>query len=360
MVDQNGREVWAYEDEIFPTIAYGVASDRFRVGDDELPAMPLDTLDQMARWGIARFEDLKPACHQPAERAKDLQSNGVCASVSFPSLPRFGGARFNEFTDKELAAWCVRAWNDFMLDEWCPGGPTGQFVPMVIGMLWDPEATAAEIERCVDKGAKAFCWVANTVPLGLPDIWDDCWDPVWAACQAAALPLCLHIGSDGQTYDPSPGVNAPLPQALTIGSWVSSVNIMMSPVPRKFPELKFVFAEGGIGWIPAALERLPIGPGPSWLREEPAAPVAVGDLPAQHVGLHDRGAARLGVPRPDRRRQDPCRARLPARRHLLSRHRGRHGRRFGLLQDDEVELISHGNAERVFDWTMAVPGSAAD
>ena len=35
----------------------------------------------------------------------------------------------------------------------------------------------------------------------------------------------------------------------------SSVNLMMSPVCRKFPGLKFVFSEGGIGWLPNALER---------------------------------------------------------------------------------------------------------
>ena len=359
VIEQNGRQVWAYEDEIFPTIAYGVASDRFRVGGDELPPMPLDTLDQMARWGIARFEDLKPACYDPVERAKDLQSNGVYASISFPSLPRFGGARFNEFTDKELAAACVRAWNDFILDEWCPGGPEGQFVPMVMGMLWDPQATAAEIARCVAKGAKAFCWVANTVPLGLPNLWDDCWDPVWAACQDAALPLCMHIGSDGQSYDPSPGVNAPLPQALTIGSWVSSVNIMMSPVPRKFPELKYVFAEGGIGWIPAALERADRAwarhgfeknrphPWPSEVFQRSMFVCMIEEPNAlryrDQIGV-DKILVELDYPH-----VDTC---YPDTEAVMAAA-------FDQLDDREIELISHGNAEGVFDWTMAAPGSAA-
>ena len=42
---------------------------------------------------------------------------------------------------------------------------------------------------------------------------------------------------------------------LQVGSIMSSVNLMMSPVCRKFPGLKFVFSEGGIGWLPNALER---------------------------------------------------------------------------------------------------------
>jgi predicted TIM-barrel fold metal-dependent hydrolase len=36
---------------------------------------------------------------------------------------------------------------------------------------------------------------------------------------------------------------------------MSSVNLMMSPVCRKYPGLKFVFSEGGIGWLPNAIER---------------------------------------------------------------------------------------------------------
>ncbi len=31
--------------------------------------------------------------------------------------------------------------------------------------------------------------------------------------------------------------------------------MMFSPVPRKFPDIKIVYSEGGINWVPAALER---------------------------------------------------------------------------------------------------------
>jgi predicted TIM-barrel fold metal-dependent hydrolase len=35
----------------------------------------------------------------------------------------------------------------------------------------------------------------------------------------------------------------------------SSVNLMCSPIPRKYPDVKLVWSEGGIGWITAAIER---------------------------------------------------------------------------------------------------------
>ena len=59
-------------------------------------------------------------------------SDGILASVLFPTLPRFAGTLFLTFKDKDLADVCVQAYNDFVIDEWCPGGPPGMFVPTII------------------------------------------------------------------------------------------------------------------------------------------------------------------------------------------------------------------------------------
>ena len=72
---------------------------------------------------------MRTACYDPAERARDMLADGILASVLFPTLPRFAGTLFLTFDDKDLADVCVRAYNDFVLDEWCPGGPPGLFVP---------------------------------------------------------------------------------------------------------------------------------------------------------------------------------------------------------------------------------------
>ena len=50
----------------------------------------------------ARYSDMIPGCYDPVQRAKDMRSQGIYASVNFPTLPRFGGALFSEFKDKEL------------------------------------------------------------------------------------------------------------------------------------------------------------------------------------------------------------------------------------------------------------------
>ena len=87
-----------------------------------------------------RFSDMRPGCYDPKERAKDMLTDGIYASILFPTLPRFAGTLFPKFKDSKLADVCVRAYNDFVIEEWCPGGPPGMFVPTIISQLWDPRA----------------------------------------------------------------------------------------------------------------------------------------------------------------------------------------------------------------------------
>ncbi|MGE0881105.1 MAG: amidohydrolase family protein [Acidimicrobiia bacterium] len=244
VVEAEGREFWEFEDTRLLTM-----------GLNAVAGLPRE------KWGLepARFTDMIPGCYDPVQRAIDMRSQGIHASVNFPTLPRFGGALFNDFKDKELALECVKAWNDFIIDEWCATDPD-MFVPMVICPLWDPKLSEIEIRRCVDKGAKALCFVENPPPLGLPSFHHpDHWDPIFGTCQEADIPVCMHIGSSGAgaqqiTSDPFTPPIVFIAAAFANAAF-ASVNMMLSPIPRKFENIKLVWSEGGIGWIPAALER---------------------------------------------------------------------------------------------------------
>ena len=48
--------------------------------------------------------------------------------------------------DKELSLLCVRAYNDWMIDEWAGRAP-GRFIPLIIVPLWDMSLAVSEIER---------------------------------------------------------------------------------------------------------------------------------------------------------------------------------------------------------------------
>ncbi len=66
-------------------------------------------------------------CYEPGQRARDMLADGILGSVLFPTLPRFAGTLFLGFRDKVLAGLSVQAYNDFVIDEWCPSGPPGLF-----------------------------------------------------------------------------------------------------------------------------------------------------------------------------------------------------------------------------------------
>ena len=155
-----------------------------------------------------------------------------------------------------MADICVRAWNDFMFDEWCAAGPE-MFVPLAIVQLWDPVKAAAEIQRNLDRGLRAISVPEETSLLGLPSYYDAAWDPMWAVCEEAGVAVCMHIGSSGWRVFTPPEANFSLNIALVnfVPTIVHALGMMYSPVPRKFPGIKLVYSEGGIGWVPSALER---------------------------------------------------------------------------------------------------------
>ena len=114
VMEADGREYWVYEGERQTTMGLNAVAGKPR-----------------EQWGMepARFADMIPGCYDPVERAKDMRSDGIFASVNFPTLPGFGGRKFIGFSDKDLAKVCVEAWNDFVLDEWCGNGHHAQTVP---------------------------------------------------------------------------------------------------------------------------------------------------------------------------------------------------------------------------------------
>jgi predicted TIM-barrel fold metal-dependent hydrolase len=141
-----------------------------------------------------------------------------------------------------------------MLEEWCGAG-SDVFVPMHILPTWDIDLVIKEHERCVNLGSKAICFIEDPQNIGLPNFHDGYWEPLFAASQADQTPICMHIGS-GVPVVSLEGLN-PLTEIAGVIAYSlrASVNLMVSPLLRKYQDAKVVWSEGGIGWIPAAIER---------------------------------------------------------------------------------------------------------
>ena len=243
---------------------------------------------------------------------------------------RASAGRRSSRRDRELALLCVRAYNDWMVEEWC-GGSDGRLVPLCIVPLWDPQLAAAEVERNAARGVRAVCFSEIPAYLGLPSIHSGEWDPFFAACEATGTVLGLHIGSGSKM--PSTSADAPLGVPVTIGfgncmnslaDWLFSGKLTQFPRPaaavRREPDrLDPVPARAGRRRLEAAQ-----GVGGDGRRDQRAT---VDLLLPPGVRLLLPRLPRGRVDRVVRCRQRDVRGRLPALRLDLARQpRGRGGR----------------------------------
>jgi predicted TIM-barrel fold metal-dependent hydrolase len=243
ILDDTGGHVWAYED-----LRERVSGLAAVAGTDK------DT------WtiGSTNYDDMRPGYYDSVARLADLDEAGILASMCFPSFARFCGQAFWEAKDKELALLCVRAYNDWMVEQWCGSAP-GRYIPLIIIPLWDPNEAAAEIRRNAARGSHAMCFSENPEPLGLPTIFDRdrYWNPVWEACQETETIVCMHIGSSSRIPKISDDIPWSFSQAWAAGLVTSGTMLswLIGPVFREFPNLKIALSEGGIGWMPFFMER---------------------------------------------------------------------------------------------------------
>ena len=233
-------DIWFYEGKMYPHKRH-VASVGFE--RDDMTLSPIT------------YDEMRPGCHEPKARVDDMVVNHVEASLSFPTFPRFCGQTFAEARDKDLAMACVRAYNDWMVDEWC-GDSDGALIPLCLIPLWDIEAAAAEIHRNAARGVRAVCFSEIPSKLGLPSIHTGQWDPFFLACQETRTVVCMHIGSSSQMPATSPDAPPAVAATLSFNNAMASLSdFLFSGVLVRFPTLTLAYSEGQIGWLPYMLER---------------------------------------------------------------------------------------------------------
>jgi len=202
------------------------------------------------------YEEMRPGCYEPKARVADQEMNHVEASLCFPTFPRFCGQAFTEHPDREMGLACVKAYNDWMVEEWC-GDSGGALIPLIIVPLWDADLAAAEVVRNAERGVRAVCFSEVPAHLGLPSIHSGFWDPFFAACEETSTTINMHIGSSSRMPATSPDAPVAVAASLSFNNAMASMSDwLFSGNLVKFPDLKLAYSEGQIGWIPYILERV--------------------------------------------------------------------------------------------------------
>ena len=234
---------WLYDDLIYPFPKLSAA-----VGFENLDVEPVT------------FDEIRPGSWKQTDRLADMDANHVDVSICFPNvLPRFCGQTFLEREDKDLALLCVKAYNDWMIDEWCEGEGKGRLIPLTLIPLWDPVAAAEEVHRCANKGSFAVAFSENPYHLGLPSVHDKnhFWDPFFTACQETETVICMHIGSSSKMPSTSPDAPFSVSSTITFANAMGSMcDYILSGIFVRFPKLRIAYAEGQVGWMPYVVERM--------------------------------------------------------------------------------------------------------
>jgi predicted TIM-barrel fold metal-dependent hydrolase len=206
-----------------------------------------------------RWRDVPKVIYDPRERLKAMDRDGVDYAVLYPTVAGSGGQTFGRLEDPELELACVQAYNDWLLEEWV--GVSERFIPQCIVPIFSVTAAVAEIRRAVANGHRGVVYPAVPMELrDVPHINDPAYDPLWATCQALAVPICFHAGASMAIQIPpysgySPALSGALHAISQSASSVSVlVNLLISKIFLRFPELKVVFAGSALGWGAYLLE----------------------------------------------------------------------------------------------------------
>jgi predicted TIM-barrel fold metal-dependent hydrolase len=239
---EEGHEVWEFEGQ-----------RHYQVGQNAVAGRRLETV----KVEPFRFEQMRPGCYDVDARIRDMDVNGVWASLNFPSMiTGFCGRVFSHAQDQELGLATTRAWNDWFFDEWYSPYPE-RMIPMGITWLSDPEIGAEEIRRNAARGFRSVTLPERPHRINFPSIFSDYWEPIIAACAETDTVISLHVGSSGMADSAEDAPRLSLGATL-FGqmSLTACAEWLWSAWAVKYPDLKIAMSEGGIGWVAMLIDRL--------------------------------------------------------------------------------------------------------
>jgi uncharacterized protein len=209
------------------------------------------------------FEEMHPGAYDPKARLKYMDEMGIWAMVMYPNIGGFGAQEFLKLDDPELMLTCVQIYNDWQT-EWA-SADSRRLLPITSIPFWDVAAAVKEVRRCAATGHRGILFTGEPQSFGQPLLGDSHWNPLWEVAVELDFPISFHIGSGAMPASAVKDRIAAYGRAATYtmgaialllqnGRQIS--DLIMSGVLARYPTIKFVSVESGIGWIPFVLEAM--------------------------------------------------------------------------------------------------------
>jgi uncharacterized protein len=252
VVKIDGQDQWVVDGEAIGFAGGGGVIDK---NDEKFPF-----LESMLELGI---DDIHPAAFTPSERVKLMDKAGIHAQVTFPNSIGLGGQSLRG-TDPEFDLMCIQVYNDALAE--IQQESNTRIMPMPVMPAWDPKLCAKEAVRVKGLGLKGVNMTSDPQDQGAPDLANRAWDVLWEVCEGEELPVHFHIGASltamnfygnyfwaSQDEHIKPAIGGGM---LFINSARVLFNVNVSGMLDRYPALKMVAVESGIGWVPFMLEAM--------------------------------------------------------------------------------------------------------
>ncbi len=202
----------------------------------------------------------------PEQRVREQDEDGPDADVLFTAIVA-GPALWRNISHDEVYKSMIRAYNDWLGEEYCPVDPD-RLIGLGVIPWTNVDDAVAELDHIANMGLKGV--VLGVFPNGksypLPED-----DRFWAAALDMGMPITVHVTFDRSgPRESQPTFRYPREDPETMRrlrrpllEWVTNMGLrpavgitqmVFSGVFDRFPELKVFFAETRLGWVPFWLE----------------------------------------------------------------------------------------------------------
>ena len=248
LVDCDIHQRWKDEQEVIQYLP-----DRYKDRGIQSPEILYDNVAEFSRRDAIPDDGNRPGSDLEKMKNHHLNEYGVDYAI----LTGDSYLNLTALPNRDYAAELAVASNKWTINRWLSEG--GPFVGSLIAAPQKPERMA-EMIRDLGEHPRIVQIVmpyASQLPYGHEYYW-----PMYEAAEEMGLPIAMHPYTEGHgVTQPPTGAGHPdtyFEWHTLLGTYGMGqlVSLTAEGVFAKFPNLKWVFLEGGLSWVPHFLWRM--------------------------------------------------------------------------------------------------------